>query len=399
MMKKIVSLALLGATTSVMAMYGEHAYLYKDPRIMGMGGANVAVGGYSTSVFSNPAGLVQIKKDHGFVVDLLGIGVSMSSDSIQDLIDDLDAAQTDSDEFALLSKYSGKNFHFGVDNYSAISKNSDAFAWSVGFLGAVDANMMIHGNGGNGLLETTTRYYYGVNVGVAKPYEMKLGILDGKLDGTLDVGANVKFINQTGYEGTLSISDLLDDNEDVEDKLENKYEKTASAVGLDIGVNYHFLKDSGWNPAVGASILNLGMDLDDAYGSQPMTVNIGASVSRDDIPYINSILFAVDYVDLFNANEVRMYDYNAASDSVTYTDYEDGGFMKRLRLGAQLGLIDTSLLTTNLNLGLYQGSYTAGIDLELLVFKLNFATYEEQLGTGDVDVTDRRYMFKIGTGW
>ena len=53
-----------------MAMYAENASLYKDPRIMGMGGANVAVGAYSTSVFSNPAGLTNIKKDHGFVVDL-----------------------------------------------------------------------------------------------------------------------------------------------------------------------------------------------------------------------------------------------------------------------------------------------------------------------------------------
>jgi hypothetical protein len=392
MMKKIVSLALLGASSSLMAMYAEHAYLYKDPRIMGMGGANVAVGGYSTSVFSNPAGIAQINKEHGFVVDILGIGVSLSGDSIMDVMDDIDNAETDADEIELLSKHSGKNFHFGLDNYSALSKNSDLFAWSIGVLGAADLNLMLHGNGGNGLVETSTRVYGGVNFAAAKPYEIKYG--------TLDVGVNVKVISQVSYEGTLSISDLLDDDEDLADKMQEKYEKESTGFGIDIGANYHFLQDSGWNPAVGVSILNIGdMSMDDTYGAQPMTVNIGASVTKEDIPVINKVMIAVDYVDLFNANILRMYDYNPVDDTVTYSDYEDSGFIKRLRIGASLGLVDSPMFSTNLNLGLYQGSYTAGLDLELLLLKLNLATYEEQIGTADTDITDRRYVFKLGLGW
>ena len=139
-MKKIISIALLGATTSLMAMYGESAYLYKDPRIMGMGGANVAVGGFSTSIFSNPAGLASIKKEHGIVVDLLGLGMSISGESLQDMADDIDAAETDDEMTQLLSDFSGTNFHVGIDNYTAISKNSDAFAWTIGALGAADSN-------------------------------------------------------------------------------------------------------------------------------------------------------------------------------------------------------------------------------------------------------------------
>lgn len=391
-MKKIVSLALVGATTSLMAMYAEHAYLYKDPRIMGMGGANIAVGGYSTSVFSNPAGLTQIKKDHGFVVDILGIGVSASGDSIQDVVDDIDKAETDADEIELLSKHSGKNFHLGFDNYTSISKNSDLLAWSIGVLGAADLNLMLHGNGGNGLIETSSRAYYGVNLGVAKPYKIKYGMLD--------VGVNLKFITQNAYEGTLSISDVLDDDEDLADKMQDKYEKESTGVGLDIGINYHFLQDTGWNPTVGISILNIGgMDMEESYGSQPMTVNIGASITKNDVAYIDRIILAVDYVDLFNENILRMYNYNPIDDSIKYTDYEDSNFMKRLRIGASFGLVDSSLFSTSLNLGLYQGNYTAGLDLELLFLKLNFATYEEQIGTGDIDISDRRYMIKLATGW
>ncbi|MBD3823145.1 MAG: hypothetical protein IE916_01370 [Epsilonproteobacteria bacterium] len=73
--------------------------------------------------------------------------------------------------------------------------------------------------------------------------------------------------------------------------------------------------------------------------------------------------------------------------------------MKRLRLGANFGLIDTSVFSLALSGGLYQGAYTAGADLELFILKLNFATYEEQLGTGSVDIADRRYMAKLGIGW
>ena len=167
-MKKIISMALLGATTSLFALYAEHASLYKDPRIMGMGGANVAVGGYSTSVFSNPAGLTNIKKEHGYVVDLLSLGASFSSDGM-DFIDDVNDVETSdinpnatTDMINVLRKYSGENFHVRADNYTAISKNSDAFAWSVGILAATESNFMAHPNGGSqGLLSTSTRVYGG----------------------------------------------------------------------------------------------------------------------------------------------------------------------------------------------------------------------------------------------
>lgn len=392
-MRKIISLALLGATTSLMAMYGEQAYLYKDPRIMGMGGANVAVGGYSTSVFSNPAGLASIKKEHGVVVDLLGLGTSISGENIQSLVDDIDAANTDDEMAQVLADYSGKNFHLGLDNYSAISYNGDSFAWSVGALGALDANMMVHGNGSDngGLLESSTRAYGGVVVGVAKPYETEIGLLD--------VGFSVKYITQQSYEGSLTISELLDDTVPIEDQFQDKYESKSSGIGFDLGVAYHPFQDNFLKPVFGLSVLNIGsLDMGGSYGAQPMTVNIGASVSPE-VPFIDKLVLAVDYMDVFNANTIRIYDYNAADNSVKYTDYEESDFMKRLRLGVGIGLIDTWLFSTTINAGMYQSAYTAGLDVEFTLLKLNVATYEEQLGSGNADISDRRYMAKIGIGW
>lgn len=387
MKNKILLLALLGATSSLMALDSEHAYLYKDIRIMGMGGANVAVGSYSTSVFSNPAGLSSIKKSDGFVVDLLGVGASASS-QITQLMDDLGNANTDQETVDVLNKYNGEHFHAGVDNYSSVSKNSDMFAWSIGILAAADVNLMPHANGSadGGVLATSSRTYGGVILGASKPYETQIGVID--------VGMGLKYISQNSYEGSLGVSELTN-SDDIAQSLQDKYEKTSSGFGVDFGVNYHPFAESAWHPTFGLSVLNIGsMGMDDNYGGQPMTLNFGMAVSPE-VSFLNRLVLALDYVDMLNANTTRIYNFSDG----TYDDYTESDPMKRLRLGAGFGLIDNTYFATQLNVGMYQSAYTAGIDMRITVLKLSVATYEEQVGTGSVDIPDRRYMAQIGIGW
>ncbi|MEA1982645.1 MAG: conjugal transfer protein TraF [Campylobacterota bacterium] len=395
-MKKIISLGLLGATSSLMALGGEFASLYKDPRIMGMGGANVAVGSYSTAVFSNPAGLANIKKEHGFVVDILSVGVTASS-GIQTISDDFanvedgKNGQTETQQIVdILEEYNGDQFNVQSNNYTSVSKNSDLFAWSIGLLAATDAGFAVHGNGSasGSLVEAAGRGYGGVVLGAAKTYDIEYG--------ELDIGIGLKYITQTSYEGPLSVTDLTGDNPG--ETLQEEYEKEASGYGIDVGITYKPLPDSSWHPALGLSVLNIGaMDMESNYGGQPLTVNIGASVSPE-VKYIDKLVLAADYVDMFNANTVRFYSFGDDG-SVSHTDLVDSDFMKRLRLGAGIGLIDSTYFSTTLNVGLYQGAYTAGVDMELTILKLNVATYQEEAGTGSVSIPDRRYMAQIGIGW
>ena len=384
MKKTLLSLALLGATSSLFALGAEHAYLYKDSRIMGMGGANIAVGSYSTSVFSNPAGLTNIKKDRGIVVDIIGIGASGTADSL-DFVTDVDDAGDDTDKMIdVLEKYNGKPFHIGIDNYTSISKNSDAFAWTIGILAAGDANFMTHSSTLN--LEASARLYGGVILGAAKSYDTDFG--------KLDVGVGLKYIAQQSYEGILDVNDLTSD-EDVKDILQEKYERESSGFGVDIGVVLHPAPNSYWHPAIGMSIMNLGsMDMEDNYGGQPTTVNIGASITPE-VSFMNKLVVAVDYVDMFDANEARFYKL----DGVTPEDLSESDMMKRIRLGVGMGLIDTSVFSLTVNGGLYQSAYTAGVDMDILLLKLSFATYEEEVGTGSASNPDRRYMAKLGLGW
>ncbi len=394
-MKKILVLSLC-ATSALMAGFSEHAYLYKDARIMGMGGANVAVGGYTSSVFHNPAGIRSIREDHGIEVELLGIGIQ-GSEKIQDFADDLDAADSDAQDVSdVLKKYSGEHFNVDVSNYSAVASNSEGSAWAVGILAAADVNFIAHGNGGaNDLIETHSRGYGGVTFAYATSFE-DVG------PGTLDVGIGAKYITQMSYEGGIGITEIVDNQDNIDEYLQDKYEQESSGYGIDLGVIYKMYEDSFWRPAIGLSVLNIGdMKMDDNYGRQPMTVNVGLSISPE-IDFLEHFILAVDYVDIMNENQTRFYQFAQTGGVVTdvsYQDYDETDMMKRLRVGTSIGLFDNSWFMTTLNAGYYQGEYTLGVDLQATLIKISAATYAEEIGPEVGDLTDRRYMVYLGIGW
>ena len=394
-MRKAILFSLCSAS-ALMAGFSEHAYLYKDARIMGMGGSNVAVGGYSTSVFHNPAGILNIKKSHGLEVELLGLSVQ-ASEKAQDFADDIDAAGSDAQSVSdVLKKYSGEHFNINVSNYSSVTNNTDSFAWSMGFLAAGDANFIAHGNGGaNDLVETHSRAYGGLIAAFATRFE-NVG------PGSLDVGIGGKVISQQSYEGGIGITEIVDNQDNLGTYLQDKYEKKSKGYGLDLGLTYKLFPNSYWHPAFGLSVLNIGdMKMDEHYGKQPMTVNIGASISPE-VAFLEHLIIAVDYVDLLNANETRFYEFTQTAGTVTdvaYQDFEETDFMKRLRLGLSAGILDNSWFMATLNAGLYQGEYTLGVDMQATLVKFGFATYAEEIGPEVGDLTDRRYMLTLGVGW
>ena len=399
-MKKIVSLSLIALSTLVYADMSIQPFLYKDPRIMGMGGVNTAVGGYSTAVFYNPAGLIKIKKSHGVEVELLGLGVT-SSEKTKNFIDDLSNSK-DSEVINTLDKYSGDAFNASASNYSSVSyRTQNDIAYSLGILAAVDANFMPHTNSGaNGVLETHSRAYGGIFLSGAKKYTgIKVPFLDGKLDGALTVGVTAKYITQKSYEAGLDLGEVVNNKDDLAQYLQDTYEVDNSGLGLDVGFLYEFNNEK-WNPAVGLSVMNIGtLDFEDAYGAQPLSVNLGVSISPT-IPWFDDLKVGVDYIDLFNAQQMRVRNYNPYRSQDQYDnaniEYE---LLQHLRIGASLGLVDNSWFMMTLNGGLYKGSYTAGFDMQLAIFKLQAATYQEQLGATIGQIEDRRYMLVVGIGW
>jgi len=391
-MKKWIVPALAGLALPPLAHAGDLAYLYKDMRIMGMGGANVSSGGYSSSVFSNPAGIANISKEHGLVVDFLGINLTASTDA-NDVVSDLsDAIDSDNEDeiVDVLEKYSGERTHIDVANYSAISNSHANYAWSVGFLAASDVNITPHANSLDGVLAVQSRAYGGLVAAYAYTIE-NVG------QGDLQLGLGAKYLFQKSFEGKLTPADLIN-SDDLEDELRDRMEKDSDGLSLDLGAIYQFDAETALKPAIGISILNFGsLDFDDSYGGQPTTVNIGASIEPS-ISFIKKTRIAIDYVDLFNAAKFRIYNLDE-NGQVSFSDYKDTDFVKRLRFGISGLIYDNSWSSLEIATGIYQGGLTAGVDFTASVFRLGFATYEEQTGPEYGDESDRRYSVNISLAW
>ncbi len=393
-MKKIVTLSLLSMGALLQADMTQQEFLYKDPRIMGMGAANTAVGGYSTAIFYNPAGLINIKKSHGVEVELLGISVSGSKD-IKNFIDDIDNADTDPEVIQAVRKYSGEAFNVTASNYTSFSYHTQSdLAYSIGLLASVDANFIPHDYGGaNGLLEVHGRGYGGVFLAAAQKYDNILG-------GKLTVGLGLKFISQKSYEAGLDTKEVLDHKDDLATYLQDTYEVSNSGFAADIGVLYEPSIWPSLHPAVGVSLMNVGtLNFDDAYGAQPMTLNAGVSISPE-VAYLDSLVISLDYVDMLNAQQMRIRNYNPNRSQDQYDNADiDFDIMQHLRAGVAMGLFDNKWVTTTLMAGWYQGAYTAGLDFQLTLIKLQAATYQEQLGAKTGQLEDRRYVVGLGIGW
>ncbi len=393
-MKKIITLSLLSASALLYADMSQQEFLYKDPRMMGMGAASTAVGGYSTAIFYNPAGLINIKKSHGVEVELLGISVTGSKD-IKSFADDLDKADTDPEIIEAVKKYSGEAFNVTASNYTSFSYHTQGdLAYSIGLLASAELNYIPHDNSGiNGLLETHSRTYGGVLLGIAQKYNDVIG-------GALTVGIGLKFITQKSYEAGLDAGEVTEHKDDLGTYLQDNYEVSNSGFGGDIGILYepHIL--SSLHPTIGLSVMNIGsLNFDDTYGSQPMTLNGGISISPE-VPFLDSLVVSLDYVDILNAQQARVRNYKPYRSKDQYDNADiEFDVMQHIRAGLKVGVFDNSWITTSLMGGWYQGAYTAGIDLQLTLIKLQAATYQEQLGAKTGQLEDRRYIVGVGIGW
>jgi len=392
-MKRLLPLSFIALSSLLQADMAIQEFIYKDARIMGAGAANTAVGGYSSSLFYNPAGLINIKKSHGMEAELLGLSVTSSSQT-QNFVNDLSDA-SDSEVIDVMKKYSGDAFNEDLANYSSFSYHMDSnIAYSIGILASGDINFIPHANEGtNGLLETHSRVYGGVTLGAA--YE-----LDNVLDGSVTLGVGAKYIQQKSYEVGLTESEVIQHKDDLLTYLQDTYEVDNSGFGIDLGVLYKPSFLASWHPSFGVSLMNIGtLNFTDSYGAQPMTLNFGAAIAPK-ISWLDSLCVSLDYVDALNAQQMRIRNYNPYYSNDQYDNADvEFDMLQHIRAGVSAGIIDNEWFLLTLNGGLYQGSYTAGFDMQVTVLKLQFATYQEQLGSQVGQLEDRRYMAQLGIGW
>ena len=354
----------------------EYPYVYKDPRVMGMGGAYVAVGGTSASLFYNPAGIGKIRKEAGFEVDLIGATVAYSRDGYN-FVRDLDRAMNSDDQLNatldVLKKYRGKVLHFSADTFPSVAKRVKNFGVAVGGLLAARMDAVPHqGFSSQGLLSIDASITYG---GLG-------GLSYGFMGERLTVGVGLKQLTREVVQRDVTARELVENQGNLSSYLGSEAKRVGSALGLDLGVIYDVGNLFGFKTSLGASFLNVGGMNFGSAGTIPGTLNLGFALKRrTNSSFLGGLTLAFDVVD------------------VTGNYRQDRDLGKRLRAGAEVGVWNGKLFDFILRLGSYQGYWTAGAELRFLLLRIVATTYAEEVGAYSGQDENRRYMLSAYITW
>lgn len=365
-----VLIALLALPVPAEAITEELPVIYQSPRALGMGGADVAVGGHATAHFSNPAGLAGMQPGWNTLPLLATIGLSDRTRSFIEAADEALDQETDEEQRTELARvvrrFRGENLHADGNALPNASWRGENWAMSLAWLGSATFNARTHqAFGGAGLISVDARTLNGPVVGAAH------------FSGPWAVGVSVKSLRMRRLRERYSVRELVESNDPGDTVTDDV--QSGRAAGFDVGVQYELAPGYHWRPRLGAVVQNLGGMNFGAAGEIPRTVSLGMAVEPP-APRSSRLRLAAEYFDIFHAAGT------------------DRDHRKRIRLGVEWWPWERRRHALALRAGLYQGAYTAGIDLRVHGVRLGLATYAEEQGAWAGQDRDRRYLLTIGVG-
>ncbi len=370
----------------------EYPVLYRDLRVVAMGGAAVAIGGSSVAVFHNPAGLSLIDPRYGFEVNFPEISFGFSKNAIDFFNDIKDAADTgdldgdgdDADDKLtainnVVSDYMGENFYGKLDALFSIAKRHKKLAWTVGIFGGINSSAIVHqGFGAEGVIEVKGLGASGAFVGLSSSFYRDI----------ISLGMDVKFLYLGYINHNFYPSEIVEHSDDMDDYLKDEVLQDGTSVTFDIGLICRPFPKSFLDPAVGFSIMNISEvtvnnDIEETT-VLPRTYNIGFSIRPKLFKkghFLQDLVLGVDLIDI-----TKQYE-------------EDNDWGKRLRMGAEIKLWNYRLSTLTLRGGFYQGYPSYGAELKLFTFYFQFVSYAEEIGGYAGQCENRRYLFSLAIKW
>ena len=355
----------------------EHPYIHNTPRALGMGGADVAVGGHAGALFSNPAGLLGVRVGWHVrpLVASLGSTERMYGFA-RDLEERLDIDDSDEQRQALtelLADYRGDNLH-GQGTVAPVlvwrgEIRQRAVVLGISWLGSVrfDARPR-QGFGDDGVLSVDGRTLSGPVLSV------------GVEEGAWRLGFAVKDLTRNRLARDYSVRDLVEITSDDDRDFSDDFNKGRD-WGIDVGLQYRFLERLAWEPRVGLVLSNIaGLNFGDA-GRIPQTLDVGMAATPPLEGVATGVTLSVEYADVLHRIDA------------------DNDPWKRSRLGVRWQAWERWGTGLAFSAGLYQRLPTLGVELKLPLVQLSAATYSEEQGAYAGQDPERRYVIGLDVGF
>ncbi len=392
-MKKLLALVFFLSGSLAMAQdalnYKIHQP-YQNIRALGMGNAFSAVVNDNTAIFYNPAALARLEEGH---VNITGINASLDGD-ILNFIDEISSA---SDNAAggnevqaiidVIEKNYGKDFGLRLNTLEWLWARP---GWGVAFV-PLDLSLDIGLDSAVGPSLNVVMYQ---DTQIAFGYARNAKVFG---DHQLSYGATLKGVYRANVDKKLTALELALDSEIVrEDDLREGF-----TVDVDLGVLYtpkFGTTSKFWQwvsrrePTVSAVVRNA---LDYGFGTNfnllndnsgepsklERRIDLGASFKLPDW-WIWSSTLALDFRDIGHS----------------YYTFEKG-----FHLGAEFKWKVASWFQGAWRVGLQQAFdlayWTAGFTGQFAIFRLDLATYAEEMGASTSPSESRRYMLKMSVDW
>ncbi|NDE14941.1 hypothetical protein EBZ80_08440 [bacterium] len=333
-------------------------------RPLGMGNAFVGQADDFNALYYNPAGLAWLNTWTFEVLSLRGEVSANTTSAISDISSFASSGSGSTDAtIQLIQKQGGKplGFNLGLEPFFVMPHFGFALALEM------PTQLTFHND-----------ITFDVNAG-PRLY-LPVGMAFSFFRNRLAAGFNVKALGQLGVDRSFDIDSLnnLTSGTSGSGSLED-YVLGGYGIGFDTGIL--FRPEPKNSTTLGISVLDVGGTAFKAVSTG--TATTGAPETRQ--PSINTgisfkpVKTAAQYISV-NA------DVAAINQRVHYS--------KKVNLGAEYGLGEF----LKVQAGLHQGEWTAGLQLDIMLLKLRFATYAEQLGTAagqDQILSDRRYAMHL----
>lgn len=341
--------------TAANANAAERYEYYNGVRMLGMGGAGVATVNDETALLVNPAALGKLR-DYFFTIVDPELDVSSEAEQIAGtkLMDVVKPQEM----LTLANANVGRHLHSRAQVFPSVVIPNFGF----GLFAKSEVNAeTVEGT------PNTFKYHY------TSDWAGVLGVNAKFFDGRIKIGANMRVTNRATIR-----------RDDIDVASTGLTIKNLAAEGIGIGSDAGILMTAPikWLPTIGAVYRDVGRT---NYTYQE-GLWLNSSTRPDSVPSTVDVAMAI-YPIL--SNRVRSTWTIEYQDVLTYGD--ETSQMRRVHGGVEFNFADAFFLRGGMN----QKFWTAGVELSMMNYQFQVASYGEDIGTAAVSREDRRYVVKF----